>query len=148
MNTVKKLVKGGTQELTFELPEKRQWLFIKVEGSLQGKRVTYTNTVNQVAEKWQEKSELENWEIYVNDVKVDSAENWASNPTPSKRVTFCENSKWNGSTDQLPTYNIQSKGVPLDEFNTDQTLTVKLVFKGTNVEFVNFSAEVDYGRKT
>ena len=148
MNTIKKLVKGGTQELSFELPEKRQWLFIKLEGSLQGKRVTYTNTINQVAEKWQEKSELENWEIYVNDVKVDSAENWASNPTPSKRVTFCENSKWNGSTDQLPTYNIQSKGVPLDEFNTDQTLTVKLVFKGTNIEFVDFSAEVDYGRKT
>ena len=147
MNTVKKLVKGGTQELSFELPEKRQWMFIKLEGSLQGKRVTYANTVNQTAEQWQEKSELENWEIYVNDVKVDDAENWASNPPPTKLVTFCENSRWNGSTDQLPIYNIQSKGVPLDEFSTDQTLTVKLVFKGTNVEFVNFSAEVDYGRK-
>ena len=148
MNTVKKLVKGGTQELSFELPEKRQWMFIKLEGSLQGKGVTYANTVNQTAEQWQEKSELENWEIYVNDVKVDDAENWASNPPPAKLVTFCENSRWNGSTDQLPIYNIQSKGVPLDEFSTDQTLTVKLVFKGTNVEFVNFSAEVDYGRKT
>jgi len=148
MNTVKKLVKGGTQELSFELPEKRQWLFIKIEGSLQGKRITYANTVNQATEQWQEKSELENWEIYVNDVKVDNAENWASNPPPAKLVTFCENSRWNGSTDQLAIYNIQSKGVPLDAFKTDQTLTVKLLFKGTNVEFVNFSAEVDYGRKT
>ena len=148
MNTVKKIIKGGTQELSFELPEKRQWLFIKVEGSIQGNRVTYTNTVNQAAEKWQKKSELENWEIYVNDVKVDNAENWASNPPPTKIATFCENSKWNGSTDKLPIYNIQSKGVPLDSFKNDQTLTVKLLFKGTNVEFVNFSAEVDYGRKT
>ena len=52
----------------------------------------------------------------------------------------------------LPPHRMESwarvLGVPLDEFNTDQTLTVKLVFKGTNIEFVDFSAEVDYGRKT
>ena len=145
-NTVRKIVKQGNQTLTFTLPVQRQWHFLKIEGSLQGERTLYTNAESQ-NEKWQELSELKNWKVYVNDVRVDQAENWASNPPSDKNFVFCKNSKWNGSTDLLPVFNILSKGVPLEQFNRDTTLTVKLEFEGTNVEFVNFSAEADYGRR-
>ena len=145
-NTVRKIIKQGNQTLTFTLPAQRQWHFLKIEGSLQGKRTLYTNAESQ-NEKWQELSELKNWKVYVNDVRVDQAENWASNPPSDKNFIFCKNSKWNGSTDLLPVFNILSKGVPLEQFNRDTTLTVKLEFEGTNLDFVNFSAEADYGRR-
>jgi len=145
-NTVRKIIKQGNQTLTFTLPAQRQWHFLKIEGSLQGERTLYTNAESQ-NEKWQELSELKNWKVYVNDIRVDQAENWASNPPSDKNFVFCKNSKWNGSTDLLPVFNILSKGVPLEQFNRDTTLTVKLEFEGTNVEFINFSAEADYGRR-
>ena len=126
MNTVSKIVKGGTQSISFDLPTKRQWKFIKIEGSLQGKRVTYSNTVNQQAEKWQERSQLNNWKIYVNDIQMDSADNWTTNPPASKTALFCSNSKWNGSTDELSIYNIQAKGCSSRlHLKMSDTLTVR-----------------------
>ena len=45
-------------------------------------------------------------------------------------------------------YNIQAKGVPLDSYKNDDTITVRLEFDGDNVDFINLSAEVDYGRRS
>ena len=145
-NAVKKLIKGGTQNIEFSLPAQKEWRFIKLEGSVQGERKLYINSEHE-NERWQELSQLDNWKVYINDVRVDNAENWASNPLSASKFTFCNNAKWNGSTDLLPVFNIQSRGLPLSDFKTSETLNIRFEFNGTNVNFLNFSAEAEYGRR-